>query len=646
MTDTTASTDWTTLNQALLVAELARIKAILVGDGDGVAEADGRIRQCREALEDPAAIDHISSAFALSPFERDLLLLTAGVELDGAIGGLCAAAAAGSQRPWGSFALALALLPDPHWSALTPGGPLRRWRLIETIDDGALVSSRLRIDERVLHYLAGVNDLDPRLAPLLRSLPPTSVMAPSQRSIAKATAAELGRQGSPLPLLQLLGDDADGKRDTAVAMAAALGLRMYALTAAEIPANPQERDALARLWERETTLLEAALLVEAADAAQGQAALPFLERVAGLTLVSCPIALACQRPDRRLRIDQPLQAEQPGLWQLCLGPAANGLMAELEDVTSEFRLSAREIRRLGVELSCVSGAEPAERVAALRRACRGEGQLQLGGLAQRIEPAAGWDDLILPAAQNATLRQIASQVRHRLTVHEHWGFAAKGSRGLGITVLFAGESGTGKTMAAEVLARELQMDLVRIDLAAVVSKYIGETEKNLARVFDAAEDSGTILLFDEADALFGKRSEVKDSHDRFANIEVSYLLQRMEAYRGLAILTTNQRSALDPAFQRRLRFVVTFPFPDVEQREAIWRGVFPADAPLRDIDAGKLARLQMAGGHIRNIALTGAFLAAESGEPIDMEKLLLAAHCEAGKRDRPLADAETRGWIP
>jgi SpoVK/Ycf46/Vps4 family AAA+-type ATPase len=272
--------------------------------------------------------------------------------------------------------------------------------------------------------------------------------------------------------------------------------------------------------------------------------------------------------------------------------------------------------------------------------------LQLGGLAQRIEPAAGWDDLILPAAQNATLRQIASQVRHRLTVHEHWGFAAKGSRGLGITVLFAGESGTGKTMAAEVLARELQMDLVRIDLAAVVSKYIGETEKNLARVFDAAEDSGTILLFDEADALFGKRSEVKDSHDRFANIEVSYLLQRMEAYRGLAILTTNQRSALDPAFQRRLRFVVTFPFPDVEQREAIWRGVFPADAPLRDIDAGKLARLQMAGGHIRNIALTGAFLAAESGEPIDMEKLLLAAHCEAGKRDRPLADAETRGWIP
>lgn len=645
MTDTTCSSDWTTRNQELLAAELARIKAILVRDGHGVAEAQGRIRQRREALTLPAAIDQIVSGFALSPFERDLLLLTAGVELDGTIGELCAAAAAAPQGPWGSFALALAVLPDPHWSALTPGRPLRRWRLIETSNDAALVSSRLRIDERVLHYLAGVNDLDPRLAPLLRLEPSVEVMAPSQCSIAEVAAAELSRQESPLPLLQLIGDDADGKRDAAVAMAAALGLRLYALSAAEIPANPQERDALVRLWERETILLEAALLVEAIDAAQGQLALPFLERVAGVTVVSCPEALPCRRSDRRLRVDKPLQAEQPWIWQQCLGQATAGLRAEFEEVTSEFRLSAREIRRLSAELAWVSVAEPAARVAALRRACRRDGQGQLGGLAERIEPTANWDDLILPVAQKATLRQIASQVRHRRTVHENWGFAAKGSRGLGITVLFAGESGTGKTMAAEVLARELQLDLVKIDLAAIVSKYIGETEKNLARVFDAAEDRGTILLFDEADALFGKRSEVKDSHDRFANIEVSYLLQRMEAYRGLAILTTNQKSALDSAFQRRLRFVVMFPFPDAEQREAIWRGVFPAAAPLGDIDAGKLARLQMAGGHIHNIALTAAFLAAEAAAPIDMETLLVAARAEASKRDRPLTDAETRGWL-
>ena len=200
-------------------------------------------------------------------------------------------------------------------------------------------------------------------------------------------------------------------------------------------------------------------------------------------------------------------------------------------------------------------------------------------------------------------------------------------------------------MAAEVLAGELGLDLYRIDLSAVVSKYIGESEKNLRRVFDAAEESGAVLLFDEADALFGKRSEVKDSHDRYANIEVSYLLQRMESYRGLAILTSNMRSALDVAFMRRLRFVVHFPFPDEAMREAIWRRAFPTHAPLGSIDFGKLARLSVTGGSIRNIALNAAFAAAAGDGQLTMGDLLDAARYEAAKRERPLADAETRGWI-
>jgi len=216
---------------------------------------------------------------------------------------------------------------------------------------------------------------------------------------------------------------------------------------------------------------------------------------------------------------------------------------------------------------------------------------------------------------------------------------------LGISALFAGESGTGKTMAAEVLANALHLDLYRIDLSAVVSKYIGETEKNLRRVFDAAEDGGAILLFDEADALFGKRSEVKDSHDRYANIEVSYLLQRMEAYSGLAVLTTNHKEGLDSAFQRRLRFVVHFPFPDARSRERIWRSVFPADVPLGGIDYAKLARLNVAGGTIRNIALSAAFLAAGANTPLGMPQLLRASHLDAAKRDKPYSDAETRGWV-
>jgi SpoVK/Ycf46/Vps4 family AAA+-type ATPase len=235
-------------------------------------------------------------------------------------------------------------------------------------------------------------------------------------------------------------------------------------------------------------------------------------------------------------------------------------------------------------------------------------------------------------------------VRQRARVYDEWGFGDRNARGLGVAVLFSGGSGTGKTLAAEVLAGDLALDLYRIDLSSVVSKYIGETEKNLRRVFDAAEESGAILLFDEADALFGKRSEVKDSHDRYANIEVSYLLQRMEAYRGLAILTTNLRSALDASFQRRLRFIVNFPFPDAVQREAIWLRSVPQATPTDALDFRKLARLNVTGGSIRNISLNAAFLAADEGAPLSMRHLHAAAHAESAKLERPLAETETRGW--
>jgi SpoVK/Ycf46/Vps4 family AAA+-type ATPase len=214
-----------------------------------------------------------------------------------------------------------------------------------------------------------------------------------------------------------------------------------------------------------------------------------------------------------------------------------------------------------------------------------------------------------------------------------------------LSALFAGASGTGKTMAAEVLAAELRLDLYRIDLSQVVSKYIGETEKNLRRVFEAAESGGAILLFDEADALFGKRTEVKDSHDRYANIEISYLLQRMDTYRGLAILTTNMKSVLDTAFLRRIRFVVQFPFPDAAQRAEIWRRIFPAQTPVENLDLNRLARLNVPGGNIRNIALQAAFLAADSGEPVRMFHLLRAARNEYAKLEKPLTEAEVSNWI-
>lgn len=276
--------------------------------------------------------------------------------------------------------------------------------------------------------------------------------------------------------------------------------------------------------------------------------------------------------------------------------------------------------------------------------CSKQSRPRLDELAQRIVSKSSWADLVLPESQLQTLREVSAQARNRNTVHEEWGFRGKDERGLGVSALFAGPSGTGKTLASEVLANELHLDLYRVDLSQVVSKYIGETEKNLRRVFDAAEEGGVVLLFDEADALFGKRSEVKDSHDRYANIEVSYLLQRMECYNGLAILTTNLKSAVDPAFLRRLRFIVQFPFPDQAQRQEIWRRVFPERTPVDELQFEKLAKLNLAGGNIRNIALSAAFLAADAGTPVGMAHLARAARSECAKLERPIPEAEIGLW--
>ncbi len=282
---------------------------------------------------------------------------------------------------------------------------------------------------------------------------------------------------------------------------------------------------------------------------------------------------------------------------------------------------------------------------ALWNTCRHQARPGLDDLATRIESNVTWNDLILPAAQCKMLREIAVHVKERANVYENWGFAGNSDRGLGISALFWGTSGSGKTLAAEVLANELKLDLYRIDLSSVVSKYIGETEKNLRRIFDAAETGGAILLFDEADALFGKRSEVKDSRDRCANQEVSYLLQRMEAYQGLAILTTNLKDSLDNAFLRRIRFVVKFSFPDTTERALIWQQIFPKNTPTEALDFRKLARLNVAGGNIRSIALNAAFHAADAKEPVMMKHILQATQSECVKLERTLTGSEVGGWV-
>ena len=643
MSATTLKNSWIEANQQYLAAEFARLRQRLGQEGDPQA-ASATVDAAREALATPAAIDLVTEIFGLSSFERDVLLLCAGVEMDAVLARQCADAQGLVQRTHATFGLALAGLEHPHWSALRPKGPLRYWRLIEVDDRPGLALGRLRIDERILHYLAGVNELDTRLQSLLRPGTRNAAMAPSHKRIADAATTTLRPGSVSSPMVFLAGDDLHGQGDIAAEAAYHLGMQLHVVQADDLPRPLAEVDAFAILWDREAVLLGSCLLVECAGGEIPRQAIRLMDQSRSLIFMAGPESVAADRAMLRYAVNKPGAAEQRDLWEQALGPAVGRLNGSLDGIASQFRLSARHIRSTGIQLRDTLAASDRPD-ADLWNAVRGIGRHRLDDLAQRIRPAARWDDLILPEPSKAILRQLAAHARHRLTVYQAWGFADKGARGLGISALFAGESGTGKTMAAEVLANTLNLDLYRIDLSSVVSKYIGETEKNLRRVFDAAEDSGAILLFDEADALFGKRSEVRDSHDRYANIEVSYLLQRMEAYRGLAILTTNMKSALDNAFQRRLRYVVTFPFPDAVQRKAIWKGIFPAATPTQGIDCTKLARLQVAGGNIRNIALNAAFLAAEAREPVRMIHLLQAARAESGKRDRPLAEAETKGWI-
>jgi SpoVK/Ycf46/Vps4 family AAA+-type ATPase len=303
--------------------------------------------------------------------------------------------------------------------------------------------------------------------------------------------------------------------------------------------------------------------------------------------------------------------------------------SDLDRLAARYQLSGTQIATAARATVRSGGAGVVEFAAAARR----QSARALDSLATRVPARSTWDDLVLPHAAINSLRELCDRVVHRHTVLKQWGLDKRTNGRLGVNALFAGPSGTGKTMAAQVIAHELGLELFAIDLSGVVSKYIGETEKNLDAIFRAAEGTDAVLLFDEADALFGKRSEVRDSHDRYANLEVSYLLQRMEAHDGVAILATNLRQNLDEAFLRRLAFTIRFPFPEEEERRRIWSMVWPATVPLdADIDVILLAsRYKFSGGNIRNVAVGAAFLAASAGRSVSMADVLAAVDREYEK---------------
>jgi len=609
-----------------------------------------------ENNEPAPALILLVNALGLSKFDRHILALCAAMELDTRIAGLCAKAQDNSNKPYPTFALAFALFDDPDWNALAPNGALRYWRLLEINQPNAqtLTSSALCIDERILNYLKGLNYLDDRLAPLIdpmTSQQDNGALPPSQQqavdTIAGGLKAANGKERTPY--IELLGHDTASKQLIAGKVANFLGLNLYAIDIKTLPSQCGDFETFSRLWQRESVLMPLALYISVNGAGDTEKTLlkRFLERSCSVVFLDLLDSKTESLRNRiSVEINKPIPEEQQQLWTEALQELAHDQNQEQpQRLAEQFSFNQNEINRLARTALDVGSQSPSILSYDLWQACRVAARAGMEQLATRIAAKAEWEQLVLPPEQKALLRQITDQVAQRNRVYDTWGFREKMNRGLGINALFAGESGTGKTMAAEVIANELQLDLFRIDLSAVVNKYIGETEKNLRKLFDAAEDSGAILFFDEADALFGKRSEVKDSHDRYANIEINYLLQRMESYRGLAILATNMKSALDKAFMRRLRFIVDFPFPGIEERKEIWRKVFPSDTPVDNaFDYQRLAALNMTGGSIQNVALNAAFLAAQEGGRVTMPLVLNAARTEFKKLERPAKESDFR-WL-
>ncbi len=621
-----------------LAADLERIRGLLGGAAGQAAAAPAA-----------GAIAALADRFALTTFERDVIALAGFAELEPDAGELLAVAQGDPRLRHPTVALALGTLPDAHWSAFSPARPLRRFQLVE-LEGPTAVARAIRLPERVLLFLVGVDAPDEELLLAARTLEPPDELPPSAQAVAADLAERIAPSGSATAaVIALCGADRSARASVAAAAAAARGSRAFLMASGDLPASGRERALLARAWSREARLSDAVLVLDASDTtnpAESQAVAAFASATEAQVVVLSPEPIPVpHRQLVRLDLPRPPADEQRAMWGSALGPLAGSLNGTVERLASHFSLGPQAIAAVAAEVRRAASTDRAAVWdAAVWSACRRQARPRLDELAQRIDCTSTWNDLVLPARQLETLRMLAAQVRRRSTVYERWGFGQRGARGLGINALFAGASGTGKTLAAEILGQVLELDVYRIDLSAVVSKWIGETEKNLRRVFDAAEDGCAVLLFDEADALFGRRSEVKDSHDRYANIEVSYLLQRMEAYRGLAILTTNMKNHIDDAFLRRIRFVVDFPFPTAVDRCEIWRRAFPGDTPTEGLDWDRLAQLNIAGGSIRNVAIGAAFLAADAGRPVGMEQVRAAARIEYDKLAKPLTNGELRGW--
>ena len=638
------------VDRAAVNAQSAKIYALS-------AEIDVRVEASRRH-DVWLALPALGRTFDLSALELAAVVVCLGPELRRKYDRLYAYLQDDITRKRPSLDLILELLcptERQRWAArgaFSLGAPLLRHGILRPVEDpqnpsgSSALAQFMALDPQITQYLLGTAQRDPRLSGRVRMyLPGEPATAPEPDPaltdrLLRLLAHRLGEGGGgrPAQVLYLRGPAGAGKLELARQTSHRLGLPLLSIDAGGLGADAE---ALLRLALRDGLLHRAAVHVAGADALGGAESRPLLAAVAEYGWLvfltgesewgACQTALG----DGVLPVTVPLPnlTRSTAIWQDSLAGHPEAWAAEL---AGRYELPAARIPaavRLAHDQLLITAQPRALTLDDVSAACRQLSARALGEVMVKLSPRADWDDLVLPADSVAQLREACDQFRHRHRVFGGWGFGAKHSRSRGLSALFSGPPGTGKTMAAEVLAGALGLDLYRVDLSGVVSKYIGETEKNLARIFAEARSSNAILFFDEADALFGKRTKVSDAHDRYANIETSYLLQKMEEYDGVVVLATNMRQNLDEAFVRRIRFIVDFPFPAADSRRLIWRSVFPPTAPLADdVDFAVLAEhLPISGGEIKNVALGAAFLAAADGGTITRQHIRLGARREFDK---------------
>jgi len=614
-----------------------------------------------------APLHELQHMFGLSAFEMDVLLVGILPEIDPDFERYFAYLQDDITRKTPTAGLVLKLLCERFEDTLTArrifcsDAPLIKNGLIHLSPgygrgETTLPAKFVRVDERISRYLIGINEIDRRLRSFASIYRPGAalqdVLLPAElkERLLRLAAGD----GEIPPVYHFHGTAGAGKRTAAMAVCGEIGMPLLIVEAKPLLAAETPAAESLPLVFREGRLQGASLYLEGSDLLFGSDGpdagdIYYSNLLAELDDFPHPVFLGSEKmlefrryPQRRplftIGFTPPAHRARKQLW---LRQTADDVRLspdiDFDDIAGKFRLTAGQIAdAVAAARSLALWREPGNALVTsddLYLVCRQQSRRRLNTLTNQAESRYDWDDIILPKDQKEQLMEICSQVKYRGTVYNDWGFGRKLTRGKGLNVLFSGPSGTGKTMAAEIMGNELGIDLYKIDLSVIVSKYIGETEKNLDRIFREGTTANAIIFFDEADSLFGKRSEVRDAHDRYANIEISYLLQKIEDYDGVIILATNLRKNMDDAFARRMHFAIEFPVPDEPDRYRIWRSMFPAEAPLgQDLDIDFLARqFQVTGGNIRNIALASAFLAAQDGGVITMSDIIRATRREYQK---------------